>query len=383
MPSTFVNNLRGVLRTLAERDPKKLLQSFTKRRADVSTLKAFYDSTPGFFTEAEINALENTRNSSQTVTISKYNKIAAGTGAQRKRIGVGGSTEANIVPNFFAPIVEEFDNSFVQQATRQYLSEGAEKGAAIRQAMQNDLAELGMEKITNMYERANTQMVNYLEAEKWALATTGDAGTVYTTLTNDKKNVPAGDLANKEFFQKLKVEIRDNNFNRLSGREPLIIGSTRMEFLIDKYSESGSQQAINVNQFAGFFKPYVDNAIVDAVGDQVTMYLIPYGGVGAFSRAFPWDAHPDAQNGVVTKGNDSWYNMNVGSGSGLFDGVPNVRIEVKEYGGYTDNFATYAIDEARIDISQGWVFTAQFGAEHAVDQVSADISPIIKYAIAN
>ena len=242
------------------------------------------------------------------------------------------------------------------------------------------MVELFMQKVRNIYERANAQYANYLEANKWVLnPTTGtpDKGTYYNILTNDQKNIPLVDMNNKEFFQKLQVEMQENNFF-IGGRDPVMIGGPTMRFVLSKFLESGGQQAINVEQFLGWFMPYFDNLI----SGQYTFYIMPWGSVAGYSRAFPWSSHGDAVDGVVQKGEDYWSNLTIGGAdTGMFSGVPTIVTELKEFGGYQNNSGALTIDESNIDIVKNVSIYVQFGAEKAYDQESANISPIMKGVI--
>jgi hypothetical protein len=66
----------------------------------------------------------------------------------------------------------------------------------------------------------------------------------------------------------------------------------------------------------------------------------------------------------------------------IFQGLPQVTLEVKTFKGYQDNQAGLPgnPDEGKIDIAQSFSFVVQFGALKAYDQ-TADVSPILKYIL--
>ena len=363
-----------------ENAPERSLQKFEFRTNEPNNLRLFYDLREGLLTPVQISAIENLRNSAQTLDLYLWNKIAPGTVSSRKRIGSGGASPATVVPTFFDPIVEELDVSFINNTLRQYQNEGADKAKAIRLAQENELAHLFMQKVRNIYTRADLQFYNYLETNKWTLTGTADAGTSYTTYTNDEKNVP---LANKlEVLQDMGVEAEENNF--MQAGMPYLMSSTKSKRLFNEYYKFGANNNENLNQFTDWFGGlYFSNEVVNtAATDVATMYMVYSGGIAGYQNVVDWRAHKDAVDGIVTKGNDFWMNMTVGGAdSGIFQNLPELQLEIKGYGGYQDNSATYTTaNEANIDIIDALVMTARFGAFKAYDN-NTDISPIIKYRV--
>jgi hypothetical protein len=381
MATDFVTQLlRKVIRDHSTLDMSKGQQRFTMRTSEVSTMVAFWRDRESTLTAADIAAIENLRNSSQTIDLYLYNKRAPGTGNTRVRRGTGNSEIATVAPTFFAPIEEGLDMSFVNQAIRQYGSEGADKRQIIERAYSDHLSKELPQIFRNIYTRANAQYLAFLESQKWALTGTADAGTIYTDFTNDQKNIPNADPITS-IIQNMQIEAQQNNFLQL-GR-PLLLHSPRFTQIVNEYLARGSANEQNVVQFLNWFDALSDNAIIDLAGapdDVATAYLIAAGGLAGYQRAFPWDAHPDAEGGVLRTGEDTWRRFTIGGeDTGIFTGLPQLTLELKTFSGFEDTSATYTIDESNIDIVNNWSFVVQLGGLVAYDP-DANVSPIIRYA---
>jgi hypothetical protein len=343
-------------------------------------MSAYYADREMTLTPGDIAAIENTRSSQQAVDLYLYQKRAAGAGATRVRKGTGSADVATVVPNYFTLIEEGLDMSYVNHALRQYGSEGADKAEIIRRAYNDHLSKNLPQVFRNIYTRANIQFLAHLEANKWVLTGTPDAGSIYTTVTGDAKNIPSG-TPFTEIVQNMQIEARQNNFLQL-GTPGMITSPTAMR-IFNEYLSRGANNEVNVQQFLNWFNMVSDNEIVDAGGDSATIYEVASGGIAGYSRAFPWEAHPDAVNGVVNTGEDEWSRITIGGeDTMIFQGLPQVTLEVKTFKGYQDNQAGLPgnPDEGKIDIAQSFSFVVQFGALKAYDQ-TADVSPILKYIL--
>ena len=366
---------------------EKVLQKFTLRENDVSVLRGFWAQRELFASESDIRAIENIRTSGQSVTVHLYARRAPGSTAQRQRDSSTGQTVFNFTPTYFAPIVEDFEISVVNNAVRQFMDEGADAATAVRMAVQNEMMFSMAQAIKNVYVRADLQYRDFLESNKWALNTAADAGTIFTTYVGDAKRIANADQT--EFFQNLQIELEQNNFNMLAANNPQVYHQTTGKRVINNYLKQGPQNNEDLRQFIGFFDPYSSNVITNGTGVQSTFYAVAPGGVVGYARAFDYAASdPESVNGVSKYGEDTWTTMEVGGeDTMLFQGLPRITLEVKKRAGFEDNFATVAVDEARVDINKSWVLTATFGASKAPTQgneiQSASASPIIKYEILN
>lgn len=374
--------LRDVLQDMSVDRMDSVLQKFTLRENDIPTLRGFYAQRELFAPAEDISAIENVRNSGQSVTIHLYGRKAPGVGTQRTRGNTDGQTVFNLTPSFFSPIVEGFKVSIVNNSLRQFMNEGADKATATRMAVQNEVVFGLSQAIKNILVRANAQFVAFLESDKWALDTAADAGDRFKTYVADAKRVALGDR--NSFYQNVQVEAMQNNF-MLAGARPQIYGSTSSISHTNDYLKSGPSNNENLEQFLGWWEPYYDNNISNGSGVDNTQYLVAPGGVCGYSRAHDYaGSDPESVNGVSAYGEDSWSLLNVGGGETLFfPNIPNLTFELKTQKGYQDNFAVLGVDESRIDIAKQWVVTAQFGATkaptNADDITSVEASPIIKY----
>lgn len=378
---TTNQGLRDVLLDMSTDRMNSVLSKFTLRESDVSILRGFWAQRQLFAPPADIAAIENIRTSNQSVTVHLYGRRAPGSGTQRKRDSTTGQTVFNFTPTFFSPIVEDFQLSIVNNALRQYMNEGADKDTAIRMAVEDEFMFSLAQAIKNIYVRADLQYRDFLEANKWALNTTADAGSRFTTYTGDAKRLSASERT--KFFQDLQIELEENNFHNLALGRPQIYHTTSGKSVINDYLKQGPQNNENLTQFLGYFDPYSSNQIVNATGIDASFYAVAPGGVCGYARAFDYAAaDPESQGGVSKYGEDSWGMINIGGADTMFfNNLPQLNIELKTKKGYQDNFSTYSIDEARIDITKSYVLTATFGAAKAPVQ-SGDDSPIIKYEIA-
>ena len=384
---TTAQALRDVILDMSTDRMDKILQKFTLRENDISIINGFWNQRELFASPEDIAAIENVRTSGQNVTVNLYGRKAPGTTTQRQRESTDGQTVFNFTPTYFDPIVEGFQVSEVNNAIRQFMNEGAPASEAVRMAVQNEVMFGMSQAIKNIYVRANAQYRDFLEANKWALNTTPDAGTQYTTYLGDAKRVPLADTTN--FFQKLQIELEQNNFLMLAAQDPNVFMSTPGKQVVNDYLKSGPQNAENLTQFLGYFNAFSSNVFVDNAGVGATFYAVAPGGICGYQRAFDYaGGDPESVNGVSTYGEDSWSMMEVGGEDTLFfPGAPRLRLELKRKRGYENNVSTLTVDEARIDIAKSWVLTATFGGSKApttaTEILTADASPIIKYEILN
>lgn len=352
-------------------------QGFTLRRDDVNVMAAIFDSRSRMLTAEQIRYIENLRTSGQAIDLLVYNQMAVGAGATRVRRGSGSPDVNRVLPTFFDVVEEGIDMSLVNQAIRQYGSEGSDKKEIIRRAYTDHLAHIIPQKIRNIYTRVNTQFAAWLDANIWALSSTPDAGDQYTTIVGNAKRIPAGDAL--VFLQKMNVEAEQNNF--LAAGRPLHIASMSTKFNYQQYAANSGDQAIYVNQFVDWFDAYLSNTVDNIATVASTIYEVYAGGVAAYNRVFDFTAHPDAENGMVTAGIDKWFApIQVGAGTPVLPELPPMKLELKATCEYTDNSATLTIDESNIDIVNTWSLVTQWGALRAYDP-DADISPIIKYEL--
>jgi hypothetical protein len=243
--------------------------------------------------------------------------------------------------------------------------------------------------IYNMYERINDFVVAQIEANKWVLTGTADAGTYFTTYTGDAKNVALAQRA--DAIGRLKIEMRQNNFDKFGGVS--MLSSTTFEDIVNTYLELGTNNASNISQFLtgntasgmtqsqAYFKSYVEESLENGAGNDAISYLIADGSMAVYQR-YPksvFDIMPEAQNGIA---NDYWLApIKVGVGTSLFPDLPPFTIGVKGYKGWVDNSATgdtNNVDGATNDLGFSFVFTIQPGFLAAQDLANGNISSIIK-----
>lgn len=377
--TSFASQLiRDVLQDFSKRDGRTGQQRFEMRTDEIGVMSTYYKMREDTLTQLDLAAIENLRSSQQALELFLYNKLAPSAGATRVRKGTGSSQVVSVVPTFFNLIEEGIDMSFVNHALRTFMNEGASKEEAINLAYKDHLSRTLPQKLRNIYTRANAQYIVHLDANKWVLTGTADAGTEFTTFTGDAKNIPSTTAAT-EIIQRVQIEAQQNNFLQLG--KPTIIASPTFMNILNEYIARGVANEQNFQQFISWFDLVIDNGIIDAAGDQATFYIIAPGGLAGYSKTFPWEAHPAAEGGKISTGEDSWSRMTIGGeDTMIFTGVPQINVEVKEFMGFQDNSATLPgnPDEGKIDIAQNLSFVVEFGALKAFES-TANKSPILKY----
>ena len=370
--------LRDVILDHSKTNDVQSLQAFELRESDVGTMRAFMNMRAGLLTPEQIAAIQNVRNSVQQVDLYLYQKLAEGNGSVRVPAGEGGPEIATVTPSFFDLIQEGLDMSLVNQALRQYGSEGADAGAIVRAAFTDHLRKSLPQVFRNIYTRTNAQYVAFLEANIWALNTTPDAGTIYTTYVGDAKQVPNSDKL--DILANMQIEAQQNNFN-VTGRPTLII-SPRAIQIFQSYQARGDNNEINIAQFAQWADVVVDNNITDNAGVAGTLYLIFPGGIGGYNRVFPWNGDPDFGPQGVQIAGDGWDLINIGGNDAAFlTNLPEIRMEVKTLSGLADTTTQNPTEDAAIiDIVRNFSFVTTHGALRSYE-TDADVSPIIKYEL--
>lgn len=365
--------LRNVILDDAVQNMASGQQRFEDRRSSPEVMKMFFRQRDNTLSPNEIAALENTR-PGQSVELNVWDQRQPGTGSAYVRQGAGSRSVSRVIPQLFDPVEEGVDMSLINNAIRQYGSEGADKREIVRRAYTDKLSKELPNVFRNVYTRLNAQYTAYLESIKWVLTNTPDAGGQYTDFSGDAKNIP--DTEDKlQIFKKIQVEAEKNNFLMLG--MPEVLGSPELRLTLQEYFARGANNETNQEQFLGYFDPFFDNEIPNE--NQFTAYLVAAGGVFGYQNTMDWGSHPEAQNGQVLMGNDGWRNITIGGQDTLmFEGLPELDLSVKTYGGWADNSATYAVPEATIDIVNNWSFVAQCGGGHAYNS-NPDISPVIKY----
>lgn len=350
-------------------------QNFELRRDEIGGMAAVQAASQGFLTPAQIAQLEGLRNPNQIVELHTYNQVAPGTGATRVRRGAGSPTVSLVIPSFFAVIEEGIDMSLINHSLRAY-GDHEEKQDVIRRAYEDHLNFILPEKLKNMYKRANTQFINWIEATKWDVNALADKGTIFAAGLDGAKEVPLA--AHTSFFQDAQIEARQNNF--LQAGRPVALASALGQRVFNKYAEYGSANERNLDQFTGWFDPYFDNEITPDAAAESAIYLISRGGIGFYNRVMDYTVHPDynPEKGYVEAGIDRWYKpIEVGAGTLNFPNLPNMKIEIKATVEHGDTSATYGTDEAKNDIVSTWSLVTQFGALSAYS--NAGETPIIRY----
>ncbi len=384
MPTSFATQLvRNAIATHAETTNEQGLQSKELQSFPFGALKMFDDVTDdGLLTPQQLEQMRNLEEG-QSLQLNLYQRRAKGSGAQRVRKGTGSAAVATVTPTFFSVIQEGLDMSFVNQMLRQYGSSSdtaADRQGRISAAYQDHMNKNLPQVFRALYERLNDQLIAWVVAQKWDTSTTADSGTFYTTLVGDYKQIPTADAgsasANQQrWLQRIQTELKQNKYGQEGA--PYLLHGHKVNDQMFRYAEGGAANSANIAQFLGQFQTF-EEATIDESSTNGKFYVIDRRGVAMYFNAVPWSSHPKAVDGVFSAGGDEWFNIEIGSEMDLFNSIP---VEVKAFSGYEDNFATYTVDPARIDIVENLSFVIKGGALKSYYQTSAQ-SPILGYQFA-
>ena len=356
----------------------KELQSF-----DFGTLRMFGAANlQGLLTSGQLDQLSQL-GAGQSMQLHLYKRRTKGTGSTRQRKGIGSIETATVTPTFFDGIEEGIDMSLVNQDLR-YSGIASDTAAGrkerVERAYQEHLdANIG-QVFRAIQERVNDQLLNYVNTNLWDVSTTADSGSFYTTLSGDFKVIPTADQGsatdNKPLWlQRVEIEASQNKFGQ-EGR-PFMLRSPQVKDQMFRYAELGSGNAANVAQWLGYFDQYEEQTISET-STAGKFYAIDSRSIAMYNRVFDYTAHPSSDPGMVKSGNDVWREpITIGQEAGY----PGIKVEIKEYSGYADNYATYGYDEARIDLVNNWSFYTQVGALKAYYS-EATQTPILGYQFA-
>lgn len=367
-----------------------MAQNFLLRRNQVRLMGAIQETSENCLPRSVLDGIENRRNSAQQVQINLFDKKAQGTKTSRQRSGSGQSGVLTLTPSFFDLVLEEFDMSHVNESLAQFMGEKTstpeERDLKIREKYVQEFSNETMECYRNMYQRVEEQIAAFFEANKWALNTTADQGTLYTSYVADAKQIPAADaqLGASAWLQKVQTEATQNNFNQFG--LPTLYHSTITEVLVKDYLAQGADNSFNFVQFINDFGYVGSNKFTDNVPTvKGTFYVTAFGALALYNYVYSFAGNPAADaNGDVTRGEDTWVKpYAIGAGTTIMPDMPRMNIEMKVQHGYQDTSATYTNnDEAKIDIVQGVNLATTFGMVKApASSGNPNESPIIKYEV--
>lgn len=392
MPANYVaaglQPLRQAIADISAMSPEVQMQEFTLRRQEFGALNIVDKITREgrLITELERQRIGNTMdltvNAIQLQNV--YEKRAVGVNTELQRQGVGSMNPTSVNVSYNAGISEGMDQSLGDNILRSVGSSPDTMDADSRaaQAYQQEFTKNFVETIKLIYERMNVETLAYLDANRWAVSTIADAGTLYAPAgAGDFKEIPAADAVRNStdvfptFVQRVARENRQNVFGQ--GGTPYILYGGEAGDKMERYGESGVANTVDLVQYGGQFQGTEEFRVVNPAGYQGTFYTIAYGGVAMFlQNPYPYSSHPDAVAGKLEAGNDVWMTpITVGRGTSLFPDMPRITLNHKVYRGWADNGNGVLNNDFVINHS----FHVRQGYMHAYDQNGA--TPILKYQI--
>ena len=323
-----------------------------------------------------------------------YRDFAKSNKTGRARSGTGSPAIFNLTPNFQTRVREEFDFSHVQHAMRQVSPENfQDQSSRAFQGLMAHYEEMFVMTMFNIMDRHDDQVVAYLLANAWALTGTADAGINYTTVTGDCKVIPAADApigsttTRPVFLNKVHVDAEKNNMTQFG--VPFLLASTGLKNHLPEYEIRGENNELNMRQQLSMFQYVFSNKIAENTGidgandDTAQFYLTPPDMIEIVPRAaFPYHVNKDGAQSEVVVGNDFYLApIRIGGQNELFNGFPELVIEVKGKKDTTDTSATYG-DPGVIDIVTSMVFTSQIAIAHTPGE-DANVTPLVRHRIAS
>jgi len=342
-------------------DIRRHLQFFETRRktTDFNALKVAFDHTPNCVDPVQLNAmLAKHQDPTQPLYIDLYNRRNFTVANNLQETGYESGSTARFTVNkqglLSVKITIDVANLKRWDAYTENLAE--------KWQMEYDY--LVTEAWMNLLQALNGQVLTFLDSVK---ATNGGAGTRFAN-TGDFKVIPWED--SKTIYRKMRTEAKENRFGR-SGR-PTVLGSLVMAENLENISGFGPNNNENLQQQLDWFDPVSTDALAvpTPAEDESLLYLIDRGGIAAASWVYNFEV-PE----MYKMSNERWDTVEL---SGLVDGLPPIKIGYKDTLSKTDDFATYAIEESRINRKYQAMFWTNLVLLRAHSSVATE-SPVIAY----
>ena len=226
---------------------------------------------------------------------------------------------------------------------------------------------LFVEAVRSLLQGLNNQVVTYFDSIK---APAGGVGTRFAA-AGDFKVIPAN-LAST-MYRRMRTEARENRFGRTA--RPTVLGSLVMAETLEDINSFGPNNNQNLREQLDWFDPMDTDAMAvpDVATDDALLYMIDGGGVGAASWVYDFNVPASYQ-----MSNETWRTLNIPQG--IVDGLPTIQIGYKDTLRKTDNFATFNIEEARINRE----FTAMIWTNLVLFRAYSSVpteSPVIAYVL--
>lgn len=309
-----------------------------------------------------------------------YGDRPLNTDTQLNPFGTGSSGVGVVNPTFFDGVAEHFDTSRTLNAIRQKfgtISPNLPSNQATSDAEMIEFQKQFFKLLRNIYDRINTQMLNYLTTNQWAVTSTADDGTVYAINgVADFKEIPIAEAqltgnSAPRFLSGLDTEMMQNAFTK-SGR-PVILASANTHRYLANYQSYGQGNIANVVNHLDRFDVYTETRL-DETGSKGRLLALNAHSVAMYQqKPFPYGAPVAANDGI-----EYLEPIAVGRGTPILPDMPPLVLDHMRRVARVDNSATYGQGMGTNDITTVHTFRVRVGALRAYT-TNTDVSPIIDY----
>lgn len=308
-----------------------------QERGNFEAVRLFSDSTPGLIPLDRLEMLMQEKvHPNQQIFVDVNEPTTPGTSTQYRRKGVGGNDRRAVEIADSALIEEGFEISAVNEAFSRFST------YSDKDRIMYSIAYLIGQKSIDMMVRLNNAIKAFADTNKW---TAGGVGTVFTA-AGDFKEIPAG--AGSDTFLQVEQEAFQNKFNMYGSQRFNILGDAGTRYFARRAEEFGANNTRNQEKQLNSMDFYFDSELTvpTPATDYGIFYALPKNAVGVYSAP-----HRFYDGERVETGEDFWEMIKLPQ-LPMFEGINTdlLNVSLKGFKGFTDNFATYSIEEARIDI---------------------------------
>lgn len=314
------------------------------RPSRYGALEAYAEGTDRLVPASTLTASKEA--AAHLTSIDVFVKEGIGLGTVRKCSGTTSGTTAEVAVNYQG-FAEEFSLSFEQHQGN-------------RAKYQETFNHMFSERLRSLYNRIDTAAILELELQK---ATGGGAGSIYTTVVGEAKQVARAswDTAG-DFYNNVSVEMEQNDFFG-----PYVnISSTSQKALQRFDAAQGGSNSTNLAFQQGDFVHKTSNRLTNGIGVVSTSYMVDPASIGMLT----WN-NAISRIGKDT-GTDEWTSFV--DPSGLLG-----NIELKITRGCADNSGLVAGAEA--DYAESFVMYVDVAFLHAYNSDDPGQSYIYKYEL--
>lgn len=320
------------------------IASNEKRLSKYGALEAHKMGTERLVPASTLTAMKEA--TAQPTSIDVFVRESEGTATTRACSGTGTGTTVNL-PITYAGFREEFSLSDVEHQGN-------------RTKYQEAFNHMFEQKLRSLYSRIDTASVANLEANK---ATGAGAGSIYTTVVADAKQVPLASWdTDGDFYNNVSVEMAQNDFYG-----PYINVASTSQIALQRFdAQQGAGNSVNLGFQQNDFQHMTTNRLVNGVGVTSTSYMVDPSAIGMLT----WTNSLSRRGKDI--GTDQWSAFNDPLGL-----LGNIELKIKK--GCADNSGSFAGGEA--DYTESFVMFVEVAFLAAYDSVLG--APVFKYELMN